>query len=137
MPSPNRRPCLVAGSTLYLLRHSSALLDDAVGPSRFGKVLSEVGLESAAMVAEFVALKMLATIQVAWGCLDRVEQVLKITGCINSDSGFETPNSVLNGASDPFYRVYGPDAGQGEQSRCILPVSQSGLSTVVGILLPI
>ena len=112
MPSPNRRPYFLAGTTLYLSGHGSALLDDEVGPSRFGKVPSEVSLEFATMVAEAVALKMLATVRDAIGSLERVEQVLKITGFINSDPGFEAPNAVLNGASDLFYRVYGPDAGR-------------------------
>ena len=123
MPSPNWRPYFLAGSTLYPSGHTSALLDDAVGPSRFGMVLSEVGLESAAMVAEAVALKMLATIRAAMDCLDRVEEVLRITGFINSDPGFETPNSVLNGASDLFYRVYGPDA----ERHCRSPIVAGAL----------
>ena len=112
MPSPDRRPCFLAGSTLCLSGYGFALLVDAVGPSRFGKLPPEVSLESATMVAEAVAQKMLATTRAAMGSLDPVEQGLTVTEFINSDPGFEAPNSVLNGTSDLFYRIYGQDAGR-------------------------
>ncbi len=112
MPAPNRRPYFVAGNALYLSGHGSALLDEAVGPARIGKVPSEVSLEDAAGVAQAVALKMLATVQAALGDLDRVEQVLKITGFVNCDPDFEAPNRVLDGASDLFLRAFGAEAGR-------------------------
>ena len=111
MQAPNRRPFLLAGATLHLSGHGSALLDEAVGSARIGKVPSEVGVEAATRVAEAVALKMLATVKAALGRLNRVAQVAKITGFVNADPGFEAPNAVLNGASDLFLDLYGPEAG--------------------------
>jgi hypothetical protein len=112
MPAPNRRPWFLAGQTLYLSGHGSALLDEAVGPARIGKVPSEVSQTDAARVAEAVALKMLATIRDALGRLDTVAQVIKLTGYVNCDPDFEAPNAVINGASDVFLTVYGPEAGR-------------------------
>jgi len=112
MPSPNRRPWFLAGQTLYLSGHGSALLDEAVGPARIGKVPSEVSQADAGRVAEAVALKMLATIRDAVGRLDAIAQVVKLTGYVNCDPDFDAPNAVINGASDLFLAVYGPEAGR-------------------------
>jgi hypothetical protein len=111
MPAPNRRPWFLLGQTLYLSGHGSALLDESVGPARIGKVPSEVSQAEAARVAEAVALKMLATIQNAVGRLDTVAQVVKLTGYVNCDPDFDAPNAIINGASDLFLAVYGPEAG--------------------------
>ncbi len=112
MPAPNRRPWFLAGQTLYLSGHGSALLDEAVGPARIGKVPSEVSQADAGRVAEAVALKMLATIRDAVGRLDAIAQVVKLTGYVNCDPDFDAPNAVINGASDLFLAVYGPEAGR-------------------------
>ncbi len=112
MPAANRRPYFLTGNTLYLSGHGSALLDDSVGPARIGKVPSEVSQSEATAVSRAVGLKMLATVKQALGCLDRVSQVLKITGFINCDPDFEAPNAVLNGASDLFLEVFGEQTGR-------------------------
>ncbi|MEM7695404.1 MAG: RidA family protein [Pseudomonadota bacterium] len=111
MPAANRRPFFCAGEVLTLSGHGSALLDEAVGPARIGKVPSEVSVEDAIRVAEATALKMLATVEAAIGDLERVRQVLKITGFINADPDFEAPNAVLNGASDLFVLAFGAERG--------------------------
>ncbi|MCC5983024.1 MAG: RidA family protein [Rhodobacteraceae bacterium] len=111
MPASNRRPWFLAGRMLYLSGHGSALLDDAVGPKRIGKVPTEVSVADAQAVSEALALKMLATIRAALGRLDRVTQVVKLTGFVNSAPDFEAPNTVINGASDLFHDLYGPEAG--------------------------
>ena len=112
MPAANRRPFLLVDRTLYLSGHGSALLDEAVGPARFGKVPSQCAPEAAERVAEAVALKMLATIREAVGRLDRVRQVVKLTGFVNCDPDFEAPNAVMNGASDLFVTAFGPEHGR-------------------------
>ena len=54
---------------------------------------------------------MIATVKHHVGDLDRVERVVKILGMINAHPDFERQNRVLNGASDLFYEVFGPDIG--------------------------
>ncbi|MEM8665598.1 MAG: RidA family protein, partial [Pseudomonadota bacterium] len=68
--------------------------------------------EAAQAVARAVAIKMLATIADAIGSLDRVAQVLKLTGFINAEADFEAPNQVMNGASDLFVEAFGPERGR-------------------------
>lgn len=115
LPSNNRQPFMLVGTTLYLSGHGSALLEDE-SLKRVGKVPSEVSQEEAYRVARGVALKMLTTIRDALGSLDRVAQVVKLTGYVNADPDFEAPNAVINGASDLFYELYGPVAGRHARS---------------------
>ena len=45
------------------------------------------------------------------GDLDRVNRVVKVTGWVNSVSGFAQHPDVVNGASDLFVEIFG-DAGR-------------------------
>ena len=78
---------------------------------RRGKLGADVSQEEGYRTARALALKMLATIKHHVGDLDRVERVIKVLGMINAVPEFETHNKVLDGASDLFYEVFGPDIG--------------------------
>jgi hypothetical protein len=54
---------------------------------------------------------MLATLKHHLGHLDRVVRVVKITGMVNCVPEFEQHNLVINGASDVFFEVFGPQVG--------------------------
>jgi len=110
LPSPNRTSGVIVGKMLYLSGHGAALLEtDAV--KKRGKVGLEVSEEEAYQTARALALKMLATARYHLGDLDRVRRVVKILGMINAHPDFERHNVVLNGASDLFYEVFGPEIG--------------------------
>lgn len=110
LPSPNRTSGVVVGKILYLSGHGAALLeDDSV--IRRGKLGAEVSQEDGYRTARALALKMMATIKHHIGDLDRVERVVKILGMINAVPEFETHNKVLDGASDLFFEVFGPEIG--------------------------
>ncbi len=110
LPSPNRTSGVQVKNMLYLSGHGAALLeDDSV--MRRGKVGAEVSQEEGYRTARALALKMLATIKHHVKDLDRVQRVIKILGMINAVPEFETHNIVLDGASDLFFEVFGPDIG--------------------------
>lgn len=110
LPSPNRTSGVVVGKMLYLSGHGAALLeDDSV--MRRGKLGAEVSQEDGYRTARALALKMMATIKHHIGDLDHVERVVKILGIINAVPEFETHNKVLDGASDLFFEVFGPEIG--------------------------
>ena len=110
LPSPNRTSGVIVGKMLYLSGHGAALLEtDAV--KKRGKVGLEVSEEEAYQTARALALKMLATVRHHLDDLDRVRRVVKILGMINAHPDFERHNVVLNGASDLFYEVFGPEIG--------------------------
>ena len=110
LPSANRTAAVQVGKMLYLSGHGAALLEDET-VKRHGKVALDITEEEAYAAARAVALKMLATVRHFTGSLDRVERVVKILGMINAHPDFERQNRVLNGASDLFFDVFGPEIG--------------------------
>ena len=110
LPSPNRTSGVQVKNLLYLSGHGAALLEDDTVMRR-GKLGADVSQEEGYRTARALALKMLATVKHHVGDLDRVERVIKVLGMINAVPEFETHNKVLDGASDLFYEVFGPDIG--------------------------
>lgn len=110
LPSSNRTSAVLVDKTLYVSGHGAALLEDTT-VARRGKVDLEITEEQAYETARALALKMMATIKHHIGDLDRVARVVKILGMINAHPDFERQNRVLNGASDLFFEVFGPEVG--------------------------
>lgn len=110
LPSPNRTSAVLVGTMLYVSGHGAALLEDETVERR-GKVDLDITEEQGYATARAVAIKMIATVKHHIGDLDRVERVVKILGMINAHPDFERQNRVLNGASDLFFEVFGPEVG--------------------------
>ena len=110
LPSENRTSGVLVKNLLYLSGHGAALLEDE-SLKRRGKLGAEVSQQEGYQTARALGLKMIATIKHHIGDLDRVQRVIKILGMINAVAEFETHNKVLDGASDVFYQVFGPDIG--------------------------
>ena len=115
LPSPNRAPTVRTGALLYVSGHGAALLDDAT-VARRGRVPDEVSEAEAYRTARALALKMLATVADAIGDLDRVTRMVKLLGLVNADPDFERHNKVIDGASDRFFDVFGPEVGRHARS---------------------
>ena len=75
-----------------------------------GKVGGSVSAEAAQGYAATCALNALAAIDSVIGSLDRVTQVVKVTGFVASDPSFTGQPGVLNGASNLLGELFG-DAG--------------------------
>lgn len=110
LPSANRTSAVQVGAVLYVSGHGAALLEDDTVVRR-GKVDVDVTPEEAQKTMRALAIKMLATVKHHIGDLDRIERVVKIVGMVNAHPDFEKPNAVLNGASDLFFEVFGPEVG--------------------------
>jgi enamine deaminase RidA (YjgF/YER057c/UK114 family) len=101
------------GDLLYLSGH----LPDIEGePVVRGQLGSEVALEDGVAAARRVALNLVATLRDVVGDLDQVEQVVKLLGFVNSAPGFTQQPQVINGASQCFIDVFGPDHGRHARS---------------------
>ncbi|HEU0104333.1 MAG TPA: RidA family protein [Mycobacteriales bacterium] len=79
-----------------------------------GKVGAQVSPERARELAQVCALNALAAVDALVG-LDRVEQVVKVTGFVASVPEFTGQPAVVNGASELFGAVFG-DAGRHARS---------------------
>ena len=110
LPGANRTAAVLIGNVLYLSGHGAALLTDQHLVRR-GRLGRELTVEQGYAVARALAIKMLATLKHHLGDLDRVLRVAKITGMVNCVPEFEQHNLVINGASDVFFEVFGPQVG--------------------------
>jgi len=74
--------------------------------------------------AKIAVLNALAAVKSAIGSLDRVTQVVKVTGFVASDPAFSGQPSVINGASETLVEIFG-DAGRHARSAvgvAVLPL---------------
>ena len=73
-------------------------------------------LEKGKAAARQVGLAILATLRSELGSLDRVRRVIKVLGMVNCTPDFGQHPAVINGCSELFAEVFGPDAGVGSRS---------------------
>ena len=107
------KPCLIDGNYLYLSGHGT-LQDD--GTWIVGIVGLDMDKESAKLAARQVGLAMLATIKNKLGSFNRIKRVIKVLGMVNAVQGFADHPYVINGCSELFAAVWGPDHGVGVRS---------------------
>ena len=111
-PSPNRTTCVRAGNILFLSGHGTGRQAMPLNIKQYGKVGSEVTEAEAYLCAKAVALSMLASIKAEVGDLDKVKRVIRLYGMVNSAPGYERQFAVIDGASDLFYELWGPEYGR-------------------------
>ena len=111
-PVANYLPAVRVGQLVYVSGHGPK--PDASNEF-VGKVGSDVGAETAYRAAGVTILNCLSTLRAEIGDLDRVEQVVKILGMVNSGPGFNQQPYVINGASDLLVQIFG-DRGRHARS---------------------
>jgi enamine deaminase RidA (YjgF/YER057c/UK114 family) len=107
------KPSLVVGRHLYVSGHGPMLPD---GTKMRGRVGRDLDADGGKQAARQVGLTMLATLLASLGSLDRVARVIKVLGMVNCTSDFERHPFVINGASELFVEIWGPDQGVGVRS---------------------
>jgi enamine deaminase RidA (YjgF/YER057c/UK114 family) len=112
-PSANRTGCVITGNLLYTSGHPPP---EDFGVTVHGKVGADVREEDAYAAARATALNILASVEDELGSLDRITQVVKVYGMVNSAPGFDRQFAVIDGASDLLYEIFGPKAGQHARS---------------------
>jgi len=112
-PSANRTGCVVTGNLLYTSGHPPP---EDFGVTVHGKVGADVAEDAAYAAARATALNILASVEAQLGSLDRITQVVKVYGMVNSASGFDRQFAVIDGASDLLFEIFGPEAGQHARS---------------------
>lgn len=84
---------------------------DGMDIVRVGKLGSDLTVEQGYRAAQASALAMLATLEDFLGDLDRVVRVVRLLGMVNCAPDFERMPQVIDGASDLFFELFGPDRG--------------------------
>ncbi|GAB6875965.1 RidA family protein [Thermaerobacter litoralis] len=95
-----------------------------------GKVGRDVTPEDGYAAARVCALNILAVVRSVAGSLDRVRQVVKVLGFVNSAPGFTGQPQVVNGASELFGQVFGD---RGRHARSAVGVAELPLDAAVEV----
>lgn len=107
------KPLVTVGNLAYASGHGPLRTD---GTLITGRVGADMDLASGKAAARQVGLAILATLRASLGSLDRVKRVIKVLGMVNSTADFAEHPKVINGCSELFAEVFGPDDGVGARS---------------------
>lgn len=110
--------------------HVSGQLPFIDGKLVTGRLGEDVSLEDGADAARACGLMILAQLKAALGSLDRVEQIVKLGGFVNSVGDFTDQPKVVNGASDLMVQVFG-DAGKHARAAVGVPALPLGAAVEV------
>ena len=109
MPVPvgNYRPAKRAGNLVFTSGQTARLN----GIRRYvGKVGQDVSDDDAYLSARDAALNCLACAGWAAGGVDKIRDVIKVTGFVNCVDGYANQPAVINGASDLLLELFGESA---------------------------
>jgi enamine deaminase RidA (YjgF/YER057c/UK114 family) len=112
------RPLVIVGDLAYTSGHLPTTADGALVT---GCVGAEVDEATAVAAARLAGLNILATLRAGLGSLDRVRRVIKLLGVVNSTPQFTRQPAVINGCSQLFADVFGPEKGVGARSALAAP----------------
>jgi enamine deaminase RidA (YjgF/YER057c/UK114 family) len=107
------KPLVISGNMAYVSGHGPLKPD---GTMYIGRVGSEVDQQAGYDAARQTGLAILATLKAQLGSLDRVKQLVKSLGMVNSAEDFGQQPAVINGYSDLMAEVFGPEIGIGARS---------------------
>jgi len=126
-PIANYLPAVLAGNLLFISGQISKAADGSVIKGRLG---AELTLEQGQEAAQASALAILAQARAAIGDLDRIGQVVKLTGFVNATADFVDHPQVINGASDLMVEVLGDN---GRHTRAAVGVTSLPLGCAVEV----
>lgn len=114
------KPVIIVDKMMYVSGQGPVRNDTSLITGKLGKDLTtEEGYEA----AKQVGLTMLATIKDQIGDLNKIKQLVKTLGMVNSVQDFHEQPQVMNGFSELMAAVFGDDHGKGARSAVgmILP----------------
>ena len=103
-PLGSYRPCIRTSNLLYI----SGQLPVSNGELLYkGKVGDELDVEEGKKAARAAVINCISVLRNELGDLEKVKRIVRVTGYISSADGFTGQATVLNGASDLLYDVFG------------------------------
>lgn len=102
-----------------------------------GKLGVDLDIEQGYAAARIVGLNMLANIRSVLGSLDRMERVVKVLGMVNAAPHFDQMPKVINGFSDLFVEILGPERGCGARSAVGMAALPNQIAVEVEMVLEI
>ncbi len=102
------KPLTIVGNLVYTSGH---LPVDANGKPVTGRMGADLDLAAGYAAARLAGLGILASLKKEFGSLDRIGRVVKVLGAVNCSSEFTQQPAVINGCSELFAEIFGPEAG--------------------------
>jgi enamine deaminase RidA (YjgF/YER057c/UK114 family) len=99
---------VVAANLAYVSGHGPLKADKSMITGRVG---ADLDVAAGKAAARQVGLAILATLHANLGSLDKVKRVIKVLGMVNCTPEFCDHPAVINGCSELFADVWGPDNG--------------------------
>jgi len=85
-----------------------------------GKLGAEKTIEEGYEAAKICVLNCLSAAKELIGTLNQVDEIIKVTGFVNSSPDFFDQPKVINGASDVLVKIFGD---KGRHARCAIGTS--------------
>ena len=105
-------PAVISGSCVYTSGQLPFISGALQATGRLG---SEIEVDEGVSLAQICGLNAIAAVKSVIGDLDRVVQVVRVTGFVASSPEFTSQPAVINGASDLLGEIFG-DAGSHARS---------------------
>ncbi len=114
LPSPpepvaNYVRAVRSGNLVFLAGHGPMQPD---GTYITGKVGVDMTVEEGYQAARLTGLALLASLRAEIGDLNLVTRIVKVNGMVNAPDDFTEQPNVINGCSDLFVEVFGPEIGK-------------------------
>jgi enamine deaminase RidA (YjgF/YER057c/UK114 family) len=122
------KPVLVIGQMATTSGHGPLLPDGSLIRGRVG---ADLDVEAGKQAARQVGLAILASLVASLGSLDRVQRVVKVFGMVCCTEDFEQIPAVLNGCSELFAAIWGPDLGVGTRSAVGMQSLPAGMAVEI------
>lgn len=126
-PVANYVPVAIFGNLLFISGQISKGADGKIATGTLGE---NVEVEAGQAAARLCALNILAQAKAALGELDRIVQVMRLTGFVSATAAFTDHPKVVNGASDLMVEVLGD---KGRHTRAAVGVSSLPMGSAVEV----
>lgn len=103
--------CHAAGNVMYISGHLPVMASGDMMTGRIGPGTGGESVEHGYKAARHAGLNIVATLKEQLGDLDRVEQVVKVFGIVQSTDDFKEQHLVMDGCSDVIMEVFGKPVG--------------------------
>ena len=126
-PAGSYKPCVMVDNIAYISGQGPLLEDGSFAKGVVGK---DLNLELAQEHAQKCGLAILSALKNEIKDLDKVEQLIKLTGFVNCLDNFTQQPQVINGCSDLMQKIFGE---KGIHARAAVGVSSLPLGFSVEI----
>jgi enamine deaminase RidA (YjgF/YER057c/UK114 family) len=112
-PAGVYKPIVFIGDMAFVSGHGPLKSDGTLITGRVGADLNQQAGYDAALQT---GLAILATLRANLGSLNRIKRLVKLLGMVNATPDFTQHPAVINGCSELFSKVFGPEHGVGARS---------------------